>query len=508
MKKSEEIDQLYGHSHSDAFAGSFRDPSGQLFRLDRRVVRVVEKSVIPALMAFLSSKAAQKLDSDGGLVKSRWLDQDEAHSVLARLQGRVSFGRENVEVVEHERIPFPSFPYEWPAEMLRAAGNFTLDIAELLLDEGLCLKDATPYNILFRGFQPVFVDVSSAERREPKDPTWLPYAQFIRTFVLPLLANRLTGISPSTYLAGSRDGIEPEEVYRLLSVFNQFRPSTFTIVTLPVWLAKLHDSSNKTIYERKLVRSASQARFVLRSIFRRLRKNLKTASGPERQSSIWIDYMESNTYSKSGFEAKRRFAEEALSEFRVKCLLDAGCNTGFFSVGAARMGISVVAIDRDPSVVASLWRMASQERLDILPLVVNLAQPSPPTGWRNQEYPSFLHRCHGTFDAVLMLALTHHLIATEGIPLFEIFRLAAEITRKLLVIEYIDPADQMFRCLARGRDYLFANINRQAFEAAAGAYFDIVRFRQVGPTRFVYAMARKTFAFDRTTIWRAPVVMG
>jgi len=159
------------------------------------------------------------------------------------------------------------------------------------------------------------------------------------------------------------------------------------------------------------------------------------------------------------------------------------------------MGISVVAIDRDPLVVARLWRMASEERLDILPLVVNLAQPSPPTGWRNQEYPSFLHRCRGTFDAVLMLALIHHLMATEGIPLFEIFRLAAEVTRKLLVIEYIDPADQMFRCLARGRDYLFANISRQAFEAAARAHFDIVRFQQVGPTRFVYAMAKKIIRF-------------
>ncbi len=495
MRKSEELDRLYEDSGSEAFTGSFRDPSGQLFRLDRRVVRVVEKSVKPELMAFLSSRAAQKFDGDGGLVKSRWLDRDEAHSILAGLQGRVSFGRDNVEVVEHERIPFPSFPYEWPAEMLRAAGNFTLDIAEALLDEGFGLKDATPYNILFRGCQPVFVDVSSAERREPNDPTWLPYAQFIRTFVLPLLANRLTGISPSTYLTGKRDGIEPEEVYRLLSVFNQFRPSTFTIVTLPVWLAKLHDSANETIYKRKLVRSASQARFVLRSMFRRLRKNLKTASGPERQGSIWIDYMESNTYSRSGFEAKRRFTEDALSEFRVKWLLDAGCNTGFFSVGAARMGISVVAIDTDPLVVASLWKMASRERLDILPLVVNLAQPSPPTGWRNQEYPSFLDRCRGAFDAVLMLALVHHLIATEGIPLFEIFRLAAEITRKLLVIEYVDPADQMFRCLARGRDYLFRNINRQAFEAAARAHFDILRFQQVGPTRFVYAMAKKINRF-------------
>src|SRR5205085_7617271 len=117
-------------------------------------------------------------------------------------------------VLEHERIEFASYPYEWTAEMLHAAAALTLELAQALMDDGLGLKDATPYNILFRGPEPVFIDVLSFERREEGDATWLPYAQFVRTFVLPLLANRKLGLGLDQILTTRRDGLEPEEVYR------------------------------------------------------------------------------------------------------------------------------------------------------------------------------------------------------------------------------------------------------------------------------------------------------
>jgi len=468
---------------------SFRDPAGKLLRIEQRIVRIVENSASPHLAAFLSSKTAAQFSGSGRLVNSHYVEPDEARRILFALNGHVS-DEVPATVVEHELIPFPSFPYEWPPEMLAAAGNLTLDIAEGLLEEGLGLKDASPYNVLFRGPRPVFIDVLSAECRQPDDPTWLPYAQFVRMFVLPLLVYRFCGVPTSLYLAGRGDGIEPEEVYRLLSFFDRLRNPALVHVTLPTWLAKIRDPEDMSIYRRKSLRKHTEVQFVLRSIFRSLRSSL-TSLEPRQSTSRWTDYAQSHSYAPGAFEAKRGFVEKALTDFPAARVLDAGCNTGFFSAIAARTGSSVVAIDSDAPVVGMLWRNALRDGLDILPLVVNMARPSPAVGWRNQEWPSFLERSHNRFDAVLMLALIHHLTATEGIPVSEIFRMAKDLTRRYLLIEYIDPSDPMFKKLVRGRETLFASLSRQAFEASANRFFDIVRSQQLTPERHLYVMVKR-----------------
>ena len=175
---------------------SFRDPAGRLLAVDRRLTRLVTRSWLPDLEALLTSPGAQRFVELGCLVPTRLLDSEEARAVLHEARGRDLLAElDGAVAIGHERIHFPSFPWEWPAEMLHAAGSLTLDLAEGLLDEGIGLKDATPYNVVFRGPHPVFVDILSIERRAPGDPVWLPYAQFVRTFLLPLLVNRSFGTS-------------------------------------------------------------------------------------------------------------------------------------------------------------------------------------------------------------------------------------------------------------------------------------------------------------------------
>src|SRR5205814_3890270 len=137
--------------------------------------------------------------------------------------------------------------------------------------------------------------------------------------------------------------------------------------------------------------------------------------------------------------------------------------TGHFSAIAARAGASVVAIDYDPVVSGDVWRNARKERLDILPLTVNLTRPTPGLGWLNQECPSFLDRARGAFDAVLMLAVLHHMLVSERIPLDEIIDLAAELTTDSVIIEFIGTDDAMFRRLTRGRDELHRDLTTETF---------------------------------------------
>ncbi len=162
---------------------------------DQGVVRLVGLNSVPEFDGFLQTRAAQHYLSKKQLVSTRRLDEAEiAGRYGSALQG-IRALRPPSAIFEHERIDFASYPQEWPPEMLWAAGRLTLDIGHAVLAENYGLKDATPCNILFRGSQPVFIDALSFERRQPGDPAWKPCAQFIRSFLLPLLANRRRGLA-------------------------------------------------------------------------------------------------------------------------------------------------------------------------------------------------------------------------------------------------------------------------------------------------------------------------
>jgi SAM-dependent methyltransferase len=473
---------------------SFRDPNGVLLILGGRVLRIVTAAGMGDLSALLASSAASRWSQSGALVRTVRLDADQEREL--RAQDGIAGLYESLggaAILEHERIPFPSFPYEWPPELLDAAARLTLDLAMDLLPEGLGVKDATPYNILFRGPDPVFIDATSIERRDAGDPTWLAYAQFIRAFVLPLLANRRFGLPLDQALLARRDGLEPEEVYRWLGPLERLHPSVLPLVSMPVWLAARHRTDDASVYKKKLLPDPERARFVLEHLLKGLRRTLDAFAPKTAAISAWTGYMEGgNNYTAGQFQAKERFVAAFLGEHAPKRVLDAGCNTGYFSFLAARSGASVVAIDYDPAAAGGVWRTARAEKLDVLPLVVNLARPTPAMGWNNREWPSFLERARGAFDAVFMLAVVHHMLVSERVPLDAILDLAADLTTEWLVVEFVSPEDSMFRRLVRGREELFRGLDAARFEEACRRRFDILETQHLeGATRWLYVLRRK-----------------
>jgi hypothetical protein len=479
---------------SEARVVSFRDPAGRLLSLDDRILRLVNDEGASGLRDFLNSKTSRKFLERGLLVGTRFIDRDST----SRLVEQIGLPQDDslqraVALVEHERIPFQSFPYEWPPEMLYRAATLTLDLAESLMAEGLGLKDATPYNILFRGTRPVFVDVLSFERRDPTDPVWLALAQFERTFLLPLLVNKYFGISLEQLLTTRRDGLWPAEVYEVCGFFQRLRPLILRRVSIPTWLKRRWNQDDFALYEKKTLDNPEKAQFIVSCQLARLRKSLKKLMPRGNPKSTWSDYLDSNNnYSEEHFRTKHNFVEQALQEFRPRKVLDVGCNTGHFSLISARSGASVVSIDNDPVVVGKSWMMAENEALDILPLVVNLTRPTPAVGWRNQECASFLSRARGQFDAVLMLAVVHHMLVTDRIPLSEIIDLAAELTTDLLIVEFVSPADSMFRRLTLGRDSLFQYLTREYFEESCDKRFETIHSQHLeGTCRWLYLLKKK-----------------
>jgi SAM-dependent methyltransferase len=266
-------------------------------------------------------------------------------------------------------------------------------------------------------------------------------------------------------------------------------PPFLTQVSLPTWLSS--KDTGKSIYREHILQNHEQARFILESLFHRLRRALRRVEPKPGRKTVWSDYKDSCSYTETNFSAKEKFVNAALTEFKPGRVLDVGCNTGHFSALAARQGAQVLAIDTDLGCVGALWRTAREQNLNILPLVVDLCRPSAAKGWRNRECSSFLERATGTFDVLLMLAVLHHFLVTERIPLNEVLDLAAELTRDLLLIEFVEPEDRMFQTIARGREHLHAGLTITAFEAACRRRFHIVRSEHIEGTRRRLYLLRK-----------------
>jgi SAM-dependent methyltransferase len=384
----------------------------------------------------------------------------------------VSPANAEILVLRHPRISFQSFPWEWAPGLWLAAAELTLNLCSDLVQQGWLLKDATPLNVLFEGTRPIFVDLLSIERMDLHRPIWLAYGQFVRTFLLPMLAYSRLGWPLQTSLT-RRDGYEPEDVYSALSWAGRLRQPALSAVTLPSLLANNKKMQAGSLAPRP-VEDPELARQILLKTLKNLLSNMRRVT-PAHRSSTWSDYAETAThYSDEDHARKRTFVAGALATAQPARVLDVGCNTGVYSNLAADAGAEVVSIDTDLQAVDRLCASLKGSGKNILPLCVDLAHPTPAAGWENREYASFLSRCAGHFDTVMMLAVLHHLLLRNQIPMDRIAALCSSLTTRHLILEWVPPADPKFRELLRGRDAIYAHITESAFRDAFAEHFTTV----------------------------------
>jgi SAM-dependent methyltransferase len=390
------------------------------------------------------------------------------------IETRFAFQEEDELTLEHPRIFFPSYPWEWTPSAWIAAADLTLDLCQSLLDQGLILKDATPLNVLFRGARPVFVDVLSVEERDPGSPLWLAYAQFVRTFLLPLAAYRYLGW-PLAASIQKRDGYEPADLAPYLSRWQRWREPFRSLVTLPLML---ETSGNKTARNTRMRQNPEVAQAVLRRNLSALRQHLRLLERRlERgqRTSRWSSYAHTaDHYGTRDQKSKKKFVHDALRAAVPRHVLDLGANSGVYSRIAAECGANVVAWDTDLQASEQSWREAERLRLDIAPIVANAARPTPAAGWRNAESLALLDRARGRFDCVMMLGLIHHLLLSEQIPLAEIAALLRELTTNWAIVEWVPAGDPRFVDLLRGRDDLYGHLDEAAFARAVETCFTVV----------------------------------
>lgn len=474
----------------DFSPGSFRDPSGSLRTHEGRVLRVVKPEAAAEVDRTLAMPVVARLMAEQRLVATARLDPGSAPAAL---------GADGAAVYEHERIPFVSYPAEWSPAMLAEAADFTLELALELLDHGLVLKDATPANVLFKGSRPVFVDLPSIVPRSAGDFVWLARHQFESCFLLPLIASVEAGLPLRWSLEDPATGIGHEQVARLLGARRWLKPSLLTSVALPAALTGGGVGAAGAGREHRSSDDA-KARFVLAHGFAQLRRKVRRLAGRIRAgSSRWQGYTADRPhYDEPDLERKRAFVTAALGEARPRWVLDVGANTGELSEIAAQ-GSQVVALDIDEVSSGRIFARARERPSSILPLVLDVARPTPGAGWRNGETLSFLERALGRFDTVLMLAVVHHVRVGAGVPLAAIVDLAADLAaaggpgdpRGHWIVEFVPKSDPMFARLARGREAIYTDWSQEGFEGAMSRRFDVLRSEALGNGRVLY-FARKT----------------
>src|SRR5262249_12739641 len=156
------------------------------------------------------------------------------------------------------------YPCEWPSVLLYRGAELTLELALELGRAGLGLKDADPLNILYDGCRPVFVDLLSIERREPRDAIWRPYAQFVRNFLFPLILERELGLPANDILRFRPGGPEPLEMYQMLPWRRRLAPAYLESISLPVWLSRRRNSE-EIDYSDRLATTTDKAKHILLS---------------------------------------------------------------------------------------------------------------------------------------------------------------------------------------------------------------------------------------------------
>jgi hypothetical protein len=457
-------------------AGSFKDADGRVFLHEGRIFRTLSAAGREAFDQLVASALYSDLLAAGEIVPSALCESSQV-GLPAEAVGAT--------LLEHERIPFVTYPYEWSFSMLRDAALLTLSINERALERGLILKDATPFNVQFRDAKPIFVDVLSFEPYRAGEP-WVGYSQFCSTFLYPLMLTAYKRLEFHALLRGALGVINCKDADRLFGWRDALRPGVMTHVKLMARFQRSFENTDVKLGPASRIAYSKDMILANTRALRKLLNRLRYAAA----DSAWANYATDNSYTPADQERKASFVEAALASARPTWVWDLGGNVGVYSELAARGGARVLTIDADPAAIDGLYQAQKRGHRSarIQGLVCDLCNPSPAMGWRLRERTASAAR--GRADFFLALALVHHLAISGNIPLEEIVDYLRE-TAPQGVVEFVGKADPMVkRLLARRRD-VFTDYDREHFEAALSRHFRILGSGTISTgTRTLYHLSQ------------------
>ena len=447
---------------------SFRDPAGYVFEQEDEVYRAIDASYFSVFEHLHKCGLYDKLVQEKLLIP---------HTLVSKNKQQI--------VIKPQRIPFISYPSEWSFGMLKEAAMLHLKINMLALEHGLLLKDASGYNVQFIGAQAVFIDtLSFAHYLE--DKPWYAFGQFCRHFIAPLLLMKYRAPDINRLLPSAIDGVQLDLAARLLPFYTRFSP--FVQSTVHRHAVKIDQHKNKT-------KNAKLSSKLLRYLFTYMLAGLEKIKLPAWKTT-WQDYYNNTNYSPASFAEKKQIITQWLTEIKAKRIWDIGGNNGFFSRDSATDDGYVITSDNDPLAVEQAWQHNQQQNTNnVLPLLLDITNPTPAYGFANTERTSFLQRIQtADIDCSLVLALLHHLCISHNCR----FNMLAELfasTADYLIIEFVDRQDSRAATLLANmcdNYHAFDFYRQENFIAEFEKIFAIIHTHKINDThRTLYLMKVK-----------------
>ncbi len=432
--------------NSGQLSASFRDPSGFLFKRDDVLYRQVNRKYEQEYKRLMESGLYEKL-----VKANRLIPHVEVNDVEAETE-------ECFKILQPERVPFISYPYEWSFGQLKAAALATLSIQKRALKLDMSLKDASAYNIQFVRGKATLIDTLSFELYKEGQP-WVAYRQFCQHFLAPLALMALKDVRLSQLLRVYIDGIPLDLASELLPWRTHLNFGLMTHIHLHAGAQK------KYAGEEVKSRGGSMSKQAITNLIESLESTVKKLEW-KPGGTEWGNYYDITTYSDAAFEHKKQLVGEWTNRIQPSVVWDLGANNGVFSRVAAesQAGPLVVSWDIDPAAVEQNYHQVKTEKNErVLPLLLDLTNPSPAIGWATRARVSFGGR--GPADLTLALAVIHHLAISNNVPLAQLADFFAE-TGKWLVIEFVPKADSQVQKLLASREDIFPAYTREGFESA------------------------------------------
>jgi hypothetical protein len=447
---------LNSENEIKADPGSFRDPASRVYVGKGMVFREIDSSYFTDYDHFMKSGLYQEL-----LDRELIVPHGEAHR------------DERCAILESEMVPLISYPYEWSFSQIQEAALTTLQINRIAREKGMMLKDATAYNIQWYEGRMRLIDTSSFIRYQPGQP-WHPYTQFLRHFACPMLIMKYDHANNGKMSQLFIDGIPIQEAVHRIPFFKRFNTGMVT-----------HILSQSMNFNPQKDRDVKWSGMVYDTLLANLEKFIATMKYKIVYGSDFVQYADLCGYSQEELKAKKQIVDHCIHSIKGENFLDLGCNTGTYSESAANLGKNVIAVDSDHDCIESIYHRYSD---GILPLIVNVTNPSPGIGWANRERRPFWDRV-GEVDCIMALALVHHLCIRNNIPVGMVLDLFADHAKNL-IIEWVPPDDP--KAIILGRRKKVPQYDLSTFESEAHRRFNIIGQYPVGKEtgRIIYQMKR------------------
>lgn len=465
-------------------SGSFRDPSGHVYEGDGRIFRMVSYAGKSRYEAVRSRNSVAALQEKGLLIGARELPQSEWPETA----------RGQAYILEHPKIPFISYPYEWSFVQLKAAALLHLDLQLALLDDGVVLSDATAYNIQFVGHSPVFIDFLSL-RPYVDGEFWWAHRQFCEQFLNPLLLRAVLGVAHNAWFRGGLEGISTSDLARLIPHRRRYSWNMFTQVILQAKYQRDATSDPLVAVDRaRKLRKLPKTSY--RAILQQLRNWITRLSPADKSKSIWGQYASENTYSGEEAQAKRIFVSEFVNSVAPHTIIDLGCNSGNYTIAALEAGARyAIGFDFDQNVISEAFLRSRSDNLSFLPLWLDASNPSPNQGWRQSERQGFAERAR--VDGLIALAFEHHLAIAKNTPLDQLLPWMLQIAPQG-VIEFVPKSDPTVQRMLALREDIFPDYTEDAFLGEVRKRADVVKTAAISSSgRKMIWFKRRSEVFER-----------